>query len=101
MMASNASNMAPPKGGSKPRIVELARSIIDGVAQMESVFTEKGLPFPSFEENAPHIMPLEAFDARDVVLDASAELYDLLLDPLTLIIKQGSVGFSKSPTTMP
>ncbi|KAK7917835.1 hypothetical protein PG985_011443 [Apiospora marii] len=35
-------------------------------------------------------MPLEAFDARDVVLDAPAELYDLLLDPLTLIIKQGS-----------
>ncbi|KAK8042322.1 sterigmatocystin 8-O-methyltransferase [Apiospora phragmitis] len=33
---------------------------------------------------------MEAFDARDVVLDASAELYDLLLDPITLMLKQGS-----------
>ncbi|KAK8102241.1 hypothetical protein PG984_015387 [Apiospora sp. TS-2023a] len=89
-MASTASNTALPKGDSKPRIVELAQSIIDNVSQLETVFSAKGLPFPSFEEDAPYKMPLEAFDARDVVLDASAELYDLLLDPLTLVIKQGS-----------
>ncbi|KAK8071291.1 S-adenosyl-L-methionine-dependent methyltransferase [Apiospora hydei] len=89
-MAENARSTVLPKEGSKIRIVELAQSIIDGVAQLETVFSDKGLPFPSFEEDAPHNFPLEAFDARDVVLDASAELYDLLLDPVTLMLKRGS-----------
>lgn len=58
---------------------------------MEPVFSEKGLPPPSFDEDAPGKFPLEAFDARDLVLDAAAELYDLLLDPVNLILKRGSV----------
>lgn len=90
-MAENATNTALPKRDSKPRIVELAQSILDGVTRVETVFSDKGLPFPSFDEDAPDSFPLEAFDARDVVLDASAELYDLLLDPFTLMFKRGSV----------
>ncbi|KAK8024452.1 O-methyltransferase-domain-containing protein [Apiospora rasikravindrae] len=89
-MAENANNTALPKAGSNIRIVELAQSIMDGVAQLQTVFSDKGLPFPSFDEDAPSKFPLEAFDARDTVLDASAELYDLLLDPITLMLKRGS-----------
>lgn len=93
-MAQNTSNTSTLQDGNKIRIVELAQSIIDGVGQLQTVFSERGVPFPSFEEDAPHKFPMEAFDARDMVLDASAELYDLLLDPITLMLKQGSVGFS-------
>ncbi|KAK7743303.1 hypothetical protein SLS62_010675 [Diatrype stigma] len=91
-MTENPANTALPKGGSKIRIVELAQSIVDGVAQIQTVFSDKGLPPPSFDEDAPQNFPSEAFNARDMVLDASAELYDLLLDPVNLMVKRGSVG---------
>jgi len=94
-MAESTSKRDLPKEGNNIRIVELAQSIIDGVTRIQSVFSDKSLPFPSFEEDAPHQFPLEAFDARDTVLDASAELYDLLLDPITLMLKRGSVSCPK------
>ncbi|KAI2468973.1 S-adenosyl-L-methionine-dependent methyltransferase [Annulohypoxylon bovei var. microspora] len=74
----------------KPRIVELAERITEAVGRLQGIFVDKGLQMPSFNEDASSEMPLEAFDARDVVLDASAEIYDILLDPLTLILKRGS-----------
>ncbi|KAI1406894.1 S-adenosyl-L-methionine-dependent methyltransferase [Hypoxylon sp. FL1857] len=89
-MAENPTDTALPKEGGKIRIVELAQSIMDGVAQMQTLFSEKGLPFPSFDEDAPQKFPSEALDSRDQVLDASAELYDLLLDPVNLLLKRGS-----------
>lgn len=72
--------------------MELAPSIVDGVAQIQTVFSDKGFPFPSFDEDTPQKFPFAAFNARDLVLDASAELYDLLLDPVNLFLKRGSVG---------
>ncbi|KAI0023866.1 S-adenosyl-L-methionine-dependent methyltransferase [Xylariomycetidae sp. FL0641] len=74
----------------KPRIVQLAEQITQAVGRLQGILVDKGLPMPSFDEDASSEMPLEAFDARDAVLDASAELYDIILDPLTLMLKRGS-----------
>ncbi|KAI1075566.1 S-adenosyl-L-methionine-dependent methyltransferase [Whalleya microplaca] len=74
----------------KPRIVELAERITEAVGRLQGIFVEKGLQMPSFDEDASSEMPLEAFDVRDAVLDASTEIYDIFLDPLTLMLKRGS-----------
>ncbi|KAH8646476.1 S-adenosyl-L-methionine-dependent methyltransferase [Tricladium varicosporioides] len=72
-----------------PRILELAGTITASVAKIQQVLTEKGLPSPSFDEDAMQSLPLEASDAQDAVLDATAELYDLLMEPMGLIHGHG------------
>ncbi|KAI0469792.1 S-adenosyl-L-methionine-dependent methyltransferase [Xylariaceae sp. FL0804] len=81
--------MAEQNSG-KARVVELAEKIIEAAGHLQSVFSEKGLQMPSFDEDATSEMPLEAFEARDILLDSTAEIYDLLLDPLTLMLKRGA-----------
>ncbi|WQF84527.1 Putative O-methyltransferase domain, S-adenosyl-L-methionine-dependent methyltransferase superfamily [Colletotrichum destructivum] len=84
---------------STPRIVELATQISKSVADLQAVLDAKGVPSPSFDENAPPKLPKEANDAQDAVLDATTELHDLLLEPVTLVLKNsannsmGSLGF--------
>ncbi|KAF3058615.1 6-hydroxytryprostatin B O-methyltransferase [Daldinia childiae] len=70
-----------------PRIVELAATVSDSVAKIQQVLLAKGAPWPSFDENAPDSLPKEATEAQNAVIDAAAELYDLMLDPLTLVYK--------------
>ena len=77
---------------STPRIVELASKIQASVAQLQSVLDAKGVPSPSFNEDAPERLPREATEAQDAVLDATQELFDLLLDPPATVLKNTAVG---------
>ncbi|KAI0148064.1 sterigmatocystin 8-O-methyltransferase [Hypoxylon sp. NC0597] len=70
------------------RIIQLARTISTSVARIDAALAANGLPSPSFDEDAPvNYLPPEILDAQDAVLDATAELHDLLLEPLHLIKK--------------
>lgn len=76
---------------STPRIVELSNKIQASVTRLQVLLDAKGLPSPSFDEDAPERLPREADDAQNAILDATAELYDLLLDPPTAILKNTAV----------
>ncbi|KAK2749379.1 hypothetical protein FQN57_006311 [Myotisia sp. PD_48] len=71
-------------------IIELATTISNSVARLQEVLTAEGIPPLSFQENAPIELPKGALEARDAVLDATAELHDLILDPLTLLFKNAA-----------
>ena len=78
------------------RLAHLAATIRESVGKIEAVLSAQGLPSPSFDEDASPRLPKEASHAQDATLDAAAELYDLLLDPLTLIFKHSGVRRAKS-----
>jgi hypothetical protein len=86
--------MASPKGG--PRIIELAAQISIHVAELQANLEARGEPTPSFEENRPETLPVELFHLRDAILDTTAELHELLMDPLQLLFKFASVNFPGS-----
>lgn len=75
-----------------PRIVELASILSKCVTEVQAALVEKGHPSPSFEENAPIAVPPNLADLQDKILDASAELHDLFLEPINLIHKNGAVS---------
>lgn len=79
-------------GDCNSRIVQLARTISACVTKIDECLLEIGLPSPSFDENTPvaHLPP-GISDYQDTVLDATAELHDLLLEPLHLIKKHSGV----------
>jgi hypothetical protein len=76
---------------STPRIVELASQISTSVAQLQEQLSAEGLASPSFDEDFPSKYPINATQLRDTLLDATAELHELLLDPLMLLFKFASV----------
>lgn len=78
-------------GESLPRILQLAATITESVRTLQDTLLAKGLPTPSFDEHAEFSIPDEASSARDSILDASAELHDLLMDPLVLVRTHGGV----------
>lgn len=80
---------------SNTRIQQLAEIISASVNRIQASLTEQNLPTPSFDEDAPSTLPLELSGAQDAVLDATAELRDLLTEPMTLIHSHGGVN---SPT---
>ncbi|KAK4207347.1 6-hydroxytryprostatin B O-methyltransferase [Rhypophila decipiens] len=68
------------------RIVQLAQTISTSVSQIDQVLTAQGLPPLSFDEDLPAgYLPKELSRVRDAVIDATAELHDLLLEPLHLV----------------
>lgn len=73
------------------RIVQLAAIVSTSVAEIDAVLAAKGLSSPSFDEDAPDSLPQEVSAAKDAVLDAAAELRDLLLDPLDQVYKYNGV----------
>ncbi|KAF2651749.1 S-adenosyl-L-methionine-dependent methyltransferase [Lophiostoma macrostomum CBS 122681] len=73
-----------------PRITQLASTISSSVAEIQRILTGTHTPFPSFDEDAPSQFPDTISKARDLLLDATAELHDLFLEPLNLVYKQGS-----------
>jgi hypothetical protein len=77
-----------------PRIVELAAIVSKSVGELQTTLDSRGIPSPSFDEDAPTRLPDECNKAQDAVLDAAKELYDLLLEPTTLILKNSSVRCS-------
>jgi hypothetical protein len=76
------------------RIVELAGIISNAVNKIQGVLAERGLLQPSFDEDSEYVLPAEAHvvEAQGQALDAAGELYDLLLDPFTLLFRHGGVG---------
>jgi hypothetical protein len=86
--------MAAPNG--TPRIVELAAQISSSVAQLQEQLSTEGFPSPSFDENYSGKYPANVTELRDAVLDASAELHELLLDPLMVLFKFASVSIPAS-----
>ncbi|CAN8104537.1 unnamed protein product [Discula destructiva] len=66
---------------SLPRIVQLANVISASTTKIQEVLTAKNLPSPSFDEDYHFELHPEAAEAHDAVLDATAELHDLLSDP--------------------
>jgi hypothetical protein len=74
------------------RIVELANAISKSVASIQKTLDAEGSPSPSFDEDSSFHLPLETSKDRDILLDATAELHDLLLEPLNLIHRHGGVS---------
>ncbi|GAW24171.1 hypothetical protein ANO14919_137520 [Xylariales sp. No.14919] len=72
-----------------PRILQLANAISASVINIQRVLSAKGISSPSFGEDALLNLPLEVAGDHDIVLDATAELHDLLLEPLNLIYRHG------------
>jgi hypothetical protein len=91
--------MAPKE--TQPRIVELAATISNSVAQLQQILDAQGVPSPSFDEDAQYLIPKDASDAQDAVIDAAAELYDLLLEPLTMLFKHASVTIASQCGYLP
>lgn len=84
-----------------PRIVELASQINTCVFQLQESLSARGAPTPSFDEGSPETLPVDLFHLRDAILDATAELHELLLDPLQLIFKFASVSLSQAMPEFP
>jgi hypothetical protein len=76
------------------RIAELARAISENTSAIESAMLARGLALPSFEPGASVVFPAEILVARDMVLDATQELHDLLFVPLDLIHRRSGVRLS-------
>lgn len=82
------------------RIVQLAHQISESVARIDKVLTVKGIPTPSFDEDAPLLsLPEQVRDDQDIVIDAAMELHDLLINPVQLIKAQA--GVRSSPLGQP
>ncbi|KAJ8131865.1 hypothetical protein O1611_g1765 [Lasiodiplodia mahajangana] len=72
------------------RIIELSSLIAQKTALIDDYFTRNGLPTPSLDANAPHLLsiPDGAVDiqaARNAVIDACSELKALLTGPRDLL----------------
>ncbi|KAI3393977.1 hypothetical protein diail_3338 [Diaporthe ilicicola] len=75
-----------------PRIVELAAQISASVSAMQERLTAQGAPSPSWDEDSPESLPPNVSNLQDAVLDATAELHELLLEPLMLIFKHAAIS---------
>lgn len=75
-----------------PRIAALAATISSSVAKLQELLSARGVPCPSFDEDNPTSLPVEASEIRDSVLDATSELHELLLEPLPFLFKSCAVG---------
>jgi hypothetical protein len=74
-------------------MVQLAASISEAVAKLQEALQAKGVASPSFDEDAPISLPKETIGLQDAILDATSELYDMLLEPMDLLFQQGAVSF--------
>lgn len=83
---------------SLPQMLQLAAKINESVTKLQKVLSDKGVESPSFDEDAQFHLPVEATAAQDCILDATAELHDLLLDPMVLVKERGGV---RRPSSMP
>lgn len=78
-------------------IVELAAQISTAVAQLQEQLSAQGAPSPSFAEDSPENLPPDVSHLKDTILDATANLHEMLLDPLALLFKFASVGIPQIP----
>ena len=72
---------------SQSRIAELATAVAYHTQQVDSYLAEQGLPCPSFESDGPVdlALPPNIEESRNIVLEASQELNDLLQGPRDLL----------------
>ena len=70
------------------RITKLAGVIAKKTAELDSFLLSRHLPFPSFDIDAPpdFRLPEELESTRNLVIDASTELKELLLGPKELLL---------------
>ncbi|GAP85342.2 putative sterigmatocystin 8-O-methyltransferase [Rosellinia necatrix] len=74
---------------SLPRFLQLAQIISSSTAVLHRILLAHSAPFPSFDGGGAFYMPKEASEAQDALIDATAELHDLLLDPMNLLLSHG------------
>ena len=74
------------------RLLELANRIQKSVQVIQSALEKHQLPQPSFEPSYTTKVPDFLSREQDAVLDATSELYDLLLDPLDLLLERSAVS---------
>jgi len=72
------------------RIIELSSLIARETEKINNFFSARGLPAPSFDENAPISLPIpedakHILDARISVIEACSELKALLKGPKELL----------------
>lgn len=77
---------------STTRLTLLATSILESVAKLEEMLLKQGFPSPTFDEEAPTLLPKETVQVRDSIIDAAAEVQDLLQGPLDILYRHGSVS---------
>ncbi|KAK5625638.1 hypothetical protein RRF57_001354 [Xylaria bambusicola] len=75
---------------SASRLAKLAATIVDSIATLESSLQVHGVPSPSFDEDAPTLLPRDTVDVRDAIIDCAAEIQDMLQGPLDLMYRHGS-----------
>ena len=75
----------------KPSRIKELSTIIDRSADRIQAYLEAhDLPNPSFHPDAVSL-PAEMADAQDVILHATAELNDLLMEPVNALHRSGNV----------
>jgi hypothetical protein len=87
-----------PEIKSVSRNVQLAKVIYESVVELERILSMQNAALPSFDEDAPFYLPRETSSIRDEILDATAELHNVLLGPMELILQQGAVSY-REPTS--
>ncbi|KAI1204466.1 sterigmatocystin 8-O-methyltransferase [Annulohypoxylon truncatum] len=75
-----------------PRIVELATQISASVNEMQKRLSDQGVPSPTFGEDSPQSFPADVYNLRTQILDATAELNEVLTEPLMLIFKFAAIS---------
>ncbi|KAK9444939.1 sterigmatocystin 8-O-methyltransferase [Metarhizium brunneum] len=78
------------------RLTQLAASILDSVSRLEATLSMQACPLPSFDQDAPTLLPKDAIGIRDSIIDCAAEIQDLLLGPFDMLYMHGSVNSSVS-----
>ncbi|TVY36627.1 O-methyltransferase [Lachnellula occidentalis] len=72
------------------RILELANDIGKFTSLIHDHLALHDLQFPSFNPDTPGTLPDELLKAQDAVLDATAELHDLLMPPISALHINGN-----------
>lgn len=74
------------------RLTQLAASILDSVSRLEATLSMQACPLPSFDQDAPTLLPKDAIGIRDSIIDCAAEIQDLLLGPFDMLYMHASVS---------
>ncbi|KAK7977033.1 S-adenosyl-L-methionine-dependent methyltransferase [Apiospora saccharicola] len=75
-----------------PKMVALAAKISETVTELQQRLAAQGLPSPSFSEDAPETLPAELAHLQDAVVDATSELHDMLLNPISLLFQSSAIS---------
>ena len=74
------------------RILELAGEISKFSNIIHGHLVARNLPFPTFSPELATPLPEELAKAQDAILDATSELHDLLMPPVSALHTNGNVS---------